>query len=186
MVAASLRRMSSFFAIDRFRVLEHRLDYAPDAILEPLKKTPLPAGMTGDASRLFHDQQNRIVVAVEPDFANLLHMARLLTLLPEPPARARPVVREPRLRRARKRISIHPSQSEHLFPGCVLGDRRRKAFAVPFDAVEPIVHVLTGWLVRVAHFDAGGGHGCLGLTDREFAIVEYRGGEHRISTSLDD
>src|SRR6266478_4014018 len=114
MVVASRRRIASLFSINRFRVLEHGLDNAPGTVFEPLKKTAAAPRMTGNPSRLFHDQKDGIVVAIEPDFADMLNVARLLALFPELPPRARPVMREPRLRSARKRLAIHPCQRQDL------------------------------------------------------------------------
>src|SRR6266567_6543213 len=95
MVAARRLRMSSFFRIDGSRILEDRLDHAPMAVFEPLIETEMPAGMTGNAAALFHDEQYGVVVAVEADFAHVLHVPRFLAFSPQPAARARPVVRKP-------------------------------------------------------------------------------------------
>src|SRR6202521_4924634 len=106
-------RISSCLAIDGFRILDDGLDGVPGAVVEPLEKTPVPAGMTGNSASLFDDQQNCVVVAVEANFADSLKMTRAFALLPEPPARARPVMRKAGCRGARKGLAGHPRQHQH-------------------------------------------------------------------------
>src|SRR5882672_2070622 len=106
------------FAIDRPRVLEHRFDRAPGAVLEPLKETAVPAGMTSDAAALFDDEQDRIVVAIESYLAYALHVAGRLALAPEPVPSTRPVMCLARGRRAFERFAVHPRLREHRPRGC--------------------------------------------------------------------
>src|SRR5204862_488214 len=80
---------TSSVAIDSLRILEHGFDDAPGVAFEPLKKAAVTTGMTGDSALLFHDQQNGVVVAVEPDLAHPLSVTGALALAPQPPARVR-------------------------------------------------------------------------------------------------
>src|SRR5438105_55210 len=84
---ASTESSPSPVAIDRVRILQHRFDWNPFPVFEPLVKTALPACMTGDAADLFDEQKNRVVVAVHPNFPHALYMARAFAFAPELVAR---------------------------------------------------------------------------------------------------
>ena len=66
--------------------------------LQFLKETARASGMTGDAAQLFNLQQDHVVVAIQADFFDLLHMAGLFALVPQFLARTRPVHASPRAR----------------------------------------------------------------------------------------
>src|ERR1700719_245325 len=132
-------RMSSCLAIDGFRILDDGLDCVPGAVVEPLEKTPVPAGMTGNSAFLFDDQQNCVVVAVEANFADSLKMTRAFALLPQPAARTRPIMRKAGGRSARKRLAVHPCQRQHR-AACFLGDGRHQAVGIPDYGIEPVAH----------------------------------------------
>src|SRR6478609_9965274 len=104
---------TSSVAIDSLRILEYGFDGAPGVAFEPLKKAAVTAGMTGDSALLFHDQQNGVVVAVEPNLAHPLHVTGALALAPKPAARPRPIMRDPGRLRRRQRFAVHPGQSQH-------------------------------------------------------------------------
>ena len=72
--------------VNRRRILEHWLHDPPGSILQPLKETAVPARMTCHTAALFDDEQNRIVVAVQTDFAHALHVPGLFTFAPQPTA----------------------------------------------------------------------------------------------------
>jgi hypothetical protein len=66
------------------------------------------AGVAGDAADLLDDQQQAVVVAVQADFAHLLHVAGCLALLPQFTARTRPVYGKAGFRRLRQGFAVHP------------------------------------------------------------------------------
>ena len=134
---APAERKSRSAAVNRRRILEHWLDRPPGSVLKPLKETAVPARMTRHAAALFDYEQDCVVVAVQPDLADALHVPRLLALAPEPPARARPVVRFPACCSAFKRLAIHPGLRQHVSGARLLCDRRHEAVGVPADLIQP-------------------------------------------------
>src|ERR1700675_2946140 len=67
-----------------------RLDDLPFAVLEHPEVIALVPEMAGGAvALLFDHQQDRVVVAVDSDFAHHLEVARFLALAPQTAARAR-------------------------------------------------------------------------------------------------
>src|SRR6476469_573000 len=69
--------------VDRFRVLHHRLDVHPSISFQAPEKAALASRMTGDPARLFNVEQDRVVVAVETDFAHALHVSGAFAFAPE-------------------------------------------------------------------------------------------------------
>src|SRR5574337_212852 len=70
--------------VDVLRVFQNRIDDLPLAIGKvALEEAAMTPRMAGDASLLLHLQQNHVVVAVHADFHHLLHVARLLALVPQ-------------------------------------------------------------------------------------------------------
>ena len=140
----------------------------------------LAAGVAGDAALLLDDDQDRVAVAVEPDLAHALDVPRLLALVPQLPARARPVVHLARGGGALERVAVHPREGEHLAGVRVLGDRRRQPVGVPADGVEPRAH--RGF----PDLDAGRRQRGLRRPDAVLAVVEDRRGEHGVGAADDD
>src|SRR5436190_2686200 len=128
---------TSSVAIDSLRILEHGFDDAPGVAFEPLKKAAVTTGMTGDSALLFHDQQNGVVVAVEPDLAHPLYVTGALALAPQPPARTRPVVRDAGRLCRRQRFPVHPRQSQRGAGLRFLRNRRNQSIFIPLYIVEP-------------------------------------------------
>jgi hypothetical protein len=62
-------------AVNYRRVLKHRLDRNPAAILQALVKTAAPAGVTGDTAALLHLQQYDIIITVQADLPDQLLVA---------------------------------------------------------------------------------------------------------------
>src|SRR5258706_8329170 len=127
----------SAIAVNCLGVLEHGLDIMACAVFEPLEKAPLVAGMAADATLLLDDQQYRVAVAVEADFAHTLHVSRRFALAPEPFARPRPIVSLARRRRTFERFAIHPRQCEHALRRGVLRNGRHQLKLVPAHLIEP-------------------------------------------------
>src|SRR5690606_19267972 len=71
------------FAVDLVGVLQHRGGRHPVAVFELLEKAGASACMTGDTAQLFNFQQHHVVVTVDPDFADVLHVAGFLALAPQ-------------------------------------------------------------------------------------------------------
>ena len=65
----------------------------PSAVVRAAEEAALAAGVAGDAADLLDHEQDRVAVAIEPDLAHALHVARRFALAPQLAARARPVVR---------------------------------------------------------------------------------------------
>src|SRR6185437_2952404 len=90
-------RLGGFPMMAVVRAVLRRIDlafvaHAPISILEHAKEARLVALMAGGGVAVLIDaQQNRIGVAIDPDFAHRLEIARLLALAPQPVARAREV-----------------------------------------------------------------------------------------------
>src|SRR5215472_1960059 len=183
------------FAINIDRVLEHRLDDAPNTIFEPLEETAMPACMTGDATGLFDDQEDRVVVAIEPDLAHALHVARGLAFSPKAPSRSRPIMRFARCCGAFKCFAVHPCLRKHTAGVCVLSYGRHDPVGVPVYCVEP-THVRGPSVVRCSittdftlnarrstDLDAGSSQRDFRLADGELAVMEDRRREHCVGAS---
>ena len=56
--------------------------------IQLLEKTGAPSCVTGNTPNLFNFQQHHVVVAIQPDFADVLNMAGFLALAPQLVARA--------------------------------------------------------------------------------------------------
>jgi hypothetical protein len=117
------------------------------------------------------EKQDRVVVAVEPDLAHALHVARLLALAPQLRARPRPVMRLAGRRGALERLAVHPRERQHAPAPRVLRDRGDQPVGVPAHVVGER---------HQPHLDARRAHRGLGLRDRVLAVVEDRRGEHRV------
>src|SRR5512139_2570358 len=96
--------------------------------------------MAGDAAELLDLQQHHVVVAIQPDFSDVLHVAGLLALAPQFVARARKVNAAQRARSFFQRLAVHPRHHEDFPGGGILRDRRHQALGVPFDGIEPVAH----------------------------------------------
>jgi hypothetical protein len=75
-------RQYPFSAIHFFWIFKHWIDSFPLIVFEPLIKTTVPAGVARDSAFLINLHQNHIAVTVQSDFADFLHIARLLSLSP--------------------------------------------------------------------------------------------------------
>src|SRR5512132_1119879 len=95
-------------AIDRLRILEHGLDRFPAIVLEPQKKAAFASGVARDPAQLLDDDEDRVVVAIEPDFLDLLDMPGLLALPPQPVPGARPVMHLSGLGGEVEGFAVHP------------------------------------------------------------------------------
>src|SRR5215471_14842045 len=137
------------FAINIDRVLEHRLDDAPSTVFEPLEETAMPACMTGDATGLFDDQEDRVVVAIESDLVHALHVTRGFAFSPKAPPRSRPIMRFARCCGAFKCFAVHPCQRKHTAGVDVLRYRRHDPVGVPVYCVKP-THVRGPSVVRIS------------------------------------
>src|SRR4051812_14608307 len=116
-------------------------DPAPAAaVIEQVEETAAAPGVAGDAARGFHLQHERVAVAVQPDLAHALHMARALALLPQGAPRPRPVHRLARIDGALQRLAAHPRDHQDLVRGGVLRHRGHQALGVPGDLVQPARH----------------------------------------------
>jgi len=65
------------------RVLEHRLDGFPVAVLEDAIEAALTAGVAGDLADLFDHQDDDVAVAVQAHLMQVLDMSGLFTLAPQ-------------------------------------------------------------------------------------------------------
>ncbi len=100
-------------------------------------------GVTGRTG-LVDQHEQRISVAIDPQFHQTLDMARGRALLPELLARARPVGDAPGLEGPRHRGRIHEGQHQHLARRVILRDRRDQAVRVIGQAgrIEGIASLL--------------------------------------------
>lgn len=85
--------------------------------------------MTG-AAGLAHLQQNRVLVAIDPNFENLLHVARRFALHPERLARAAPIGRAPGLQRCVQSVRIHPGHHQNSSGLHILRDRCNQTICI--------------------------------------------------------
>ena len=99
--------------------------------------------MTGDAADLFNFQQHHVVVAIEADFADVLHMAGFLALAPQLVARARPVHAAQGASGFFQRLAVHPRHHQDFTGSRILRNRGHQALRIPFDGVEPVAHSRT-------------------------------------------
>ena len=90
-----------------------------------------------ETAYLVDDDQDRVVVAVEPDLAHPLDVPRGLALAPQLRARTRPVVRLARALGRGQRLAVHPRERQHPSARRVLRDRGHEAVRVEPDAIEP-------------------------------------------------
>src|SRR6185437_10127213 len=130
---------SSVAAIDGGRILEDRLDGLPFVAFEPPVEAALAAGVAGDAAHLLDNEQDRVAIAIEPDLAHALHVARLLALAPQLVPRARPVMRLARVAGQRQRVTVHPRERQHAMRRGILRDRGSKSVLVPANLLDPVV-----------------------------------------------
>jgi hypothetical protein len=71
---------------------------------------------------LFDAQENRIGIAIDANFDDILMMTALLSFSPEFAARSTVVRRVPRAPSLMKRIAVHPSQHQNLVGMHILRD----------------------------------------------------------------
>src|SRR4051812_15988115 len=83
--------------------------------------------MAGGAADLVDFEEHGVVVAVDANLANFLHIPRLLPLAPELLAAAAEVDGPAGADRLLERLAVHPGDHEHLARLIVLGDRRDQA-----------------------------------------------------------
>src|SRR5258706_429973 len=110
----------------------------PGAALQAIEETAPPPRVAGDAGHRLDAQEHRVGVAIEAHLDHALHMARGPALLPQGLSRARPVVRNAGLHRARERFAVHPREHQHFVGGCVLRDRGHQPVGIPRHALDPV------------------------------------------------
>src|SRR5437588_4461878 len=135
--------MSFSVLVDERRILQHRIGRHPPPVHQFPEEAALAAGVAGNAAHLLHPEQQRIGVAVDAHLAQLLHVAGLLALSPEPLARARPVDGFLARHRLFQRFAVHPRDPEHPARGKILRDHGNEPLLVPRHLVEPFVHMRT-------------------------------------------
>src|SRR5581483_7507259 len=91
----------------------------------PEEAAPVPL-VAGGAAELLDLQQHGVGVAVDVHLADLLDVAALLALPPQPAAAAAVVDRPAGAERLLERLPVHPGEHEHLAGVRVLGDRRNQ------------------------------------------------------------
>src|SRR3546814_19109894 len=74
------------------RVLEHRVDGFPVAVLEDTIEAALTAGMAGALTDLLDHQDDDIAVAVQAHLVQMLHLPGFLTLSPQLALRTSPII----------------------------------------------------------------------------------------------
>src|SRR5690242_8544015 len=134
MMAATRARTSSpgsLVAIHGIRILEHRLDGMPFAVVEAPIEAALAPGVAGDAAEGFDEQQDRIAIAVEADLVHVLDMTRTLALAPQRASGPRPIVRLTRVIGPFERFAVHPCERQHTMRGGILCDGRDQSVVVP-------------------------------------------------------
>src|ERR1022692_4140045 len=130
-------------SVDLARIFQDRIDRFPGAVSVALEKARMAPRVTGDlglarcAARLLDLEQDDVVVAVEPQLVDLLHVAAFLALAPEAAARPAPVDRLAELRRAGERLAVHVREHEHVVRAHFLGDGGNEPVRVPFHVIEP-------------------------------------------------
>src|SRR3990172_2412422 len=136
----SRRVQASFFPVDERRILQHRVRRHPPPVLEFAEKTALAPRMAGHAAHLLDLEQDRVGVAIQPDFDNFLRMAGLPALAPQAFARARPVDRLAAPDGLQERLAIHPRDGEDASGRAFLRDGRNQTLLVPRNGVDPFRH----------------------------------------------
>ena len=91
--------------------------------------------MTSDTAPLFHLQHNHIGIAIQTNFMHRLYMTRLLALVPQFLARARPVHRLTALRRLRQRFVVHPRHHQHTTGFVILRNGSDETVSIPSDGI---------------------------------------------------
>ena len=138
--------------------------------------------MTGDSALLFDDQQHRVVVAVEPDLAHPLHVAGLFALAPQLACASATSSAPRRVRRVRASASrfIHASVSTSPVARPARSPARVRRRSTAPSSSQSV-------MMRQANLsDARRRHRRLRLADRELAVVEDAGGEHRVGAAVRD
>src|SRR3569832_2477703 len=95
---------------------------------------------------MFDFEQHHIIVAIEADFTDVLHMAGFFALAPQFVARARPVHPAQCACRFFKSLAVHPRHHEDFSTGGILSDRRDEPMRIPYDGIEPVAHRRTSIL----------------------------------------
>ena len=172
------------------RVFQDRLGHYPLAVFIHTEEAAVAARVAGDAGfvpLLRHFEQNHVVVAIQADLVDGLHVAGLLALEPQLAARAAEIHRPARFRRLLQGLAVHPGEHQHVIGALFLGDHGHQPLGVPFHVVKP-VHGLI-----VAEPAAGDSqadrnspfrHAGLGLAHGVLAVVEDAGREHRVGAAL--
>ena len=93
--------------------------------------------MTGNPAHLFDFQKDHVVVAIEANFTDVLHMTGFLALAPEPVARAGKIHTPQGTDGFGQRFAVHPRNHENVSRGRILGNRRHQAVCIPFHGIEP-------------------------------------------------
>ena len=96
--------------------------------------------MAGDAravAALGDAQQDHIVVAIEADFMDRLHMARFFAFEPQFVARAAEIHGAPEFCSFLQRFAVHPGKHQHIAATLLLGNHGHQAFFVPVHGVQP-------------------------------------------------
>src|SRR5579883_2123568 len=92
-----------------------------------------PTGVAGDAL-LVDLKQHGILVAVEAELDQRLHLAGTLALAPQRAARARPVADPACAQRLLEGLAVHPGEHQHLAGVELLGDGRNEPCGVEAQA----------------------------------------------------
>ena len=99
--------------------------------------------MAGD-TLLVDQEQQRVAVAIEPQFLQVLHLAGGLALAPQRLPRARPIAGAPFRERKPHRLAIHPGEHQDFAGIVLLRDRGYEPVRAELDRVQRAVD-------RVAH-----------------------------------
>jgi len=100
--------------------------FADVLAVDPAVETALVAGVTR-AARLLDEVQQRVGIAVDADFSDLLGVAAGRALLPEFIAAAGVVMRATRLQRLFESFGGDVGEHEYVLRVGILGDRRDEA-----------------------------------------------------------
>jgi len=107
-------------------------DDLPSAVAPIPEKTAAPAGMAGDAT-LLDEQQQRVAVTIQAQFAQPLNLSRGLALAPKPLARTRPITGAALGKGRAHRIAVHPSVHQDFAGVVLLHDGRHQAVGAESD-----------------------------------------------------
>src|SRR5574337_350470 len=138
--------------------------------------------MTG-RTRLFHLDQQSVLIAIVKDVFDALDVARGLPLLPEFPARPAPEPGEPGFDGFTKRFGIHVRDHQHFVVPPVLDHRRDQPLVIVFEVVGNLhdcgFYHKSGQMSRAGNADTAG-KSAVGGT-RLFGKSERaeRGGENK-------